>query len=54
MKLPSKKELPAYYALIKRPIDISKILNHIEEGKVNLYLLYPTVTRLTYRILTLK
>ncbi|CAG9862723.1 unnamed protein product [Phyllotreta striolata] len=33
MKLPSKKELPEYYVLIRRPIDISKILTHIEEGK---------------------
>lgn len=33
MKLPSKRELPDYYEVIKRPIDIKKILTRIEEAK---------------------
>ena len=34
MKLPTKKELPDYYEVIKRPVDISKILNKINDEKV--------------------
>lgn len=34
MKLPTKKELPDYYEIIKRPVDISKILNKINDEKV--------------------
>nr|XP_018913834.1 PREDICTED: ATP-dependent helicase brm-like isoform X2 [Bemisia tabaci] len=33
MKLPSRKELPDYYEVIKKPIDIKKIMSRIEEGK---------------------
>ena len=33
MKLPTKKELPDYYEVIKRPVDINKIKNKIEEEK---------------------
>ncbi|KAL1489284.1 hypothetical protein ABEB36_014211 [Hypothenemus hampei] len=33
MRLPNRKEYPEYYAIIKKPIDIHKILNYIEEGK---------------------
>lgn len=33
MRLPNKKEYPEYYSVIKKPIDISKILNYIEDGK---------------------
>lgn len=33
MKLPSKRELPDYYEVIKRPIDIKRILMRIEEAK---------------------
>ncbi|XP_013144254.1 PREDICTED: probable global transcription activator SNF2L2 [Papilio polytes] len=33
MKLPSRRELPDYYDIIKKPLDIKKIMNRIEEGK---------------------
>jgi SWI/SNF-related matrix-associated actin-dependent regulator of chromatin subfamily A member 2/4 len=33
MKLPSRKELPDYYEVIKKPVDIKKILTRIEEAK---------------------
>ena len=33
LKLPTKKELPDYYEVIKRPVDIHKIKNKIEEEK---------------------
>ncbi|KAK7868745.1 hypothetical protein R5R35_002543 [Gryllus longicercus] len=33
MKLPSRKELPHYYEVIKRPIDIKKILLKLEDNK---------------------
>ncbi|XP_047514277.1 ATP-dependent helicase brm [Pieris napi] len=35
MKLPSRRELPYYYEVIKKPIDIRKINNRIEDGKYN-------------------
>ena len=35
-KLPSKKELPDYYEVIKRPVDIRRILARIEDNKVSL------------------
>ena len=35
MKLPSRRELPDYYDVIKKPLDIKKILAKIEESKVN-------------------
>jgi len=34
MKLPSKKELPDYYEIIRRPVDIKKMLTKIEDEKV--------------------
>lgn len=34
MKLPSKSKLPDYYDIIKKPIDIKKIFNRIDDGKV--------------------
>jgi len=34
MKLPSRRELPDYYEIIKKPLDIKKILQRIDEGKV--------------------
>merc|ERR1719412_517326 len=33
MKLPTRKELPDYYEVIRRPVDISKILTKIDDGK---------------------
>ncbi|CAB4058741.1 ATP-dependent helicase brm [Lepeophtheirus salmonis] len=33
MKLPTAEELPDYYEVIKRPIDILKIMDRIESGK---------------------
>ncbi|KAK8725983.1 hypothetical protein OTU49_010589, partial [Cherax quadricarinatus] len=33
MKLPSRRELPDYFAIIRRPIDICKILSKIDEGR---------------------
>ncbi|CAG4925885.1 unnamed protein product [Colias eurytheme] len=35
MKLPSRRELPDYYEVIKKPLDIKKIMNRIEDGKYN-------------------
>lgn len=35
MKLPSKRELPDYYEIIKKPMDIRKILSRIDEGRVS-------------------
>ncbi|XP_069692754.1 ATP-dependent helicase brm-like isoform X2 [Periplaneta americana] len=37
MKLPSKQELPHYYNIIKRPIDIKKIQQRLEENKYNTF-----------------
>lgn len=34
MKLPTRKELPDYYEVIRKPVDITKILTKIEDGKV--------------------
>lgn len=34
MRLPNRKEYPEYYSIIKKPIDINKIMNYIEDGKV--------------------
>lgn len=36
MKLPSRRELPDYYEIIKKPLDIKKILQRIDEGKVHI------------------
>ncbi|XP_076676450.1 ATP-dependent helicase brm isoform X3 [Andrena cerasifolii] len=33
MKLPSRRELPDYYEIIKKPLTINKLLQKIEEGK---------------------
>merc|ERR1712142_551683 len=33
MKLPSRRELPDYYEVIKRPMDIRRVLNKIDEGR---------------------
>ncbi|XP_047102247.1 ATP-dependent helicase brm isoform X2 [Schistocerca piceifrons] len=33
MKLPSRRELPDYYEIIKKPLDIKKILQRIDENK---------------------
>merc|ERR1719189_988943 len=33
MKLPTRKELPDYYEVIRKPVDITKILTKIEDGK---------------------
>ena len=34
LKLPSKKELPDYYEIIRKPVDIRKIQSKIEDEKV--------------------
>ncbi len=34
IKLPTRRELPDYYDVIKCPVDINKILNKIDDGKV--------------------
>ena len=36
MKLPSRRELPDYYEIIKKPLTINKLLQNIENGKVNI------------------
>lgn len=33
MKLPSRRELPDYYEIIKKPMDINKIITRIDEQK---------------------
>ncbi|XP_072385053.1 ATP-dependent helicase brm-like isoform X2 [Diabrotica undecimpunctata] len=33
IRLPPKKDYPDYYEIIKKPIDMNKILNRIEDGK---------------------
>jgi SWI/SNF-related matrix-associated actin-dependent regulator of chromatin subfamily A protein 2/4 len=33
MKLPTRKELPDYYEVIKKPIDINKILQRLQADK---------------------
>jgi hypothetical protein len=33
MQLPSRKELPDYYKVISRPIDLNKIRKNIKDGK---------------------
>lgn len=33
MKLPSRQKLPDYYEIIKRPVDIKKIMQRIEDGR---------------------
>jgi len=33
MKLPTRKELPDYYEVIRKPVDITKILTKIDDGK---------------------
>ena len=38
MKLPTRKELPDYYEVIRRPVDISKIQAKIDDGKVKIYI----------------
>ena len=35
MKLPSRRELPDYYDIIKKPLTINKLMTKIEEGKVS-------------------
>lgn len=40
MKLPSRRELPDYYEIIKKPLTINKLLQKIEEGKVKINYLY--------------
>lgn len=37
MKLPTRRELPDYYDIIKKPVDISKILSRIDDGKVTIF-----------------
>ncbi len=36
VKLPTRRELPDYYEIIKKPVDITKIQNKIDDGKVKL------------------
>ena len=36
VKLPTRRELPDYYEIIKKPVDITKIQNKIDDGKVNI------------------
>lgn len=40
MKLPSRRELPDYYEIIKKPVDINKIMSRIEESKVSTLFYY--------------
>ena len=38
VKLPTRRELPDYYEIIKKPVDITKIQNKIDDGKVRFVL----------------
>ncbi len=38
MKLPSRREYPDYYEIIKKPIDIKKILTKIDNGIVSFFI----------------
>jgi SWI/SNF-related matrix-associated actin-dependent regulator of chromatin subfamily A member 2/4 len=35
MKLPTRRELPDYYDVIKKPLDIKKILARVDDGRVS-------------------
>ncbi|CAB3380991.1 Hypothetical predicted protein [Cloeon dipterum] len=35
MKLPTRRELPDYYEVIKKPLDIKKILARVEDGRIS-------------------
>lgn len=44
MKLPTRKELPDYYEVIKKPIDINKILQRLQADKYMVNLIrFPTI-----------
>lgn len=43
MKLPTRKELPDYYEVIKRPIDINKILVRLQQDKYQVGLFFSVV-----------
>lgn len=51
MKLPSRRELPDYYEIIKKPLTINKLLQKIDEGKVSIYLSHPFLRSLCKRML---
>jgi Bromodomain len=36
MKLPPKKDLPDYYERIKKPVDVKKIYQRIEDNRVTI------------------
>lgn len=42
MKLPARREYPEYYEVIRRPMDINKIVTKIDEGKVSFHFNYST------------
>ncbi|XP_065202229.1 ATP-dependent helicase brm-like [Planococcus citri] len=46
-KLPSRKKLPGYYAIIKKPVDIKKIRTKINDGK------YASIDELEYDFILL-
>lgn len=46
MKLPSRKALPDYYEVIKKPVDIKKILARIDESKVSYVQSFPACLRI--------
>lgn len=35
MKLPTRRELPDYYDVIKKPLDIKKIIARVDDGRVS-------------------
>ena len=35
IKLPTRRELPDYYEILKKPVDSTRILSKIDDGKVN-------------------
>ena len=44
IKLPTRRELPDYYEVIKRPVDINKIINKIDDAKVETFLIINEVS----------
>lgn len=47
VKLPTRRELPDYYEIIKKPVDITKIISKIDDGKVQMMFTFFFVLSLT-------
>lgn len=54
MKLPTRKELPDYYEVIKRPIDIHKIIQHVANNKYQVTYSFSTLKNPLCNLVALK